>query len=130
VHYSAPSSSSCNGQLCNGSNSPASKSYGSPASAPASEPEVLIDEEIFAATMRILTDGFLRMPSEGLFDVYKTAADASSLIAITNTFVTQPWKRWLYLGIPGLCKVRPSSSSSSSSSSTVGQHQLHMECAE
>jgi hypothetical protein len=55
--------------------------------------------------MRVLTDGFLHMPSEGLFDVHKTAADASSLIAITNTFVTQPWKRWLYLGIPGLCKV-------------------------
>jgi hypothetical protein len=60
--------------------------------------------------MRVLTDGFLRMPRDGLFDVHKTAADASSLIAITNTFVTQTWKRWLFLGIPGLCKVGSSSS--------------------
>eukprot|EP00882_Tetradesmus_deserticola_P013534 GHRQ01014369.1.p1 GENE.GHRQ01014369.1~~GHRQ01014369.1.p1 ORF type:complete len:398 (+),score=53.30 GHRQ01014369.1:222-1415(+) len=85
------------------------------ASCPASEPDVLIDEEVFAANLRILTDGFLRMPSEGLFDVHRAAADASSLIAITNTFVTQPWKRWLYLGIPGLCKVCSSRSRTTSS---------------
>ncbi|WIA39640.1 hypothetical protein OEZ86_005717 [Tetradesmus obliquus] len=84
VHYSKPRSSS--------------------SSSSSSEPEVLIDEEIFAATLRVLSDGFLRMPQQGLFDAHKTAADASSLIAITNTFVTQPWKRWLYLGMPWLCK--------------------------
>jgi hypothetical protein len=68
---------------------------------------VCIDEEIFAATTRVLTEGFLRIPAEALasVDYQQTAADVSGLIAITNSFLSQPWKKWLYLGIPGLCQV-------------------------
>lgn len=68
---------------------------------------VCIDEEIFGATTQILAEGFLRIPANQLLDVdyQQTASDVSGLIAITNSFLSQPWKKWLYLGIPNLCEV-------------------------
>eukprot|EP00878_Enallax_costatus_P000874 GHUV01001001.1.p1 GENE.GHUV01001001.1~~GHUV01001001.1.p1 ORF type:complete len:563 (+),score=98.44 GHUV01001001.1:141-1829(+) len=67
--------------------------------------DVHIDDEIFGATIRLTAEGFLRMCQDQIsFDVHRVAADASALVAIVNTFVSQPWKKWLYLAIPGLCK--------------------------
>jgi len=56
--------------------------------------------------MQILTEGFLRIPPDTLaVDYQQAAADVGSLVAITNTFLSQPWKKWLYMGVPGLCQV-------------------------
>jgi hypothetical protein len=106
----------------------------SAAAAVAAGRAVCIDEEIFAATTQILTEGFLRIPANQLLEVdyQQTAADVSGIIAITNSFLSQPWKKWLYLAIPGLCEVggvnnhcTTSSSSSSSSRNEQGGLRLH-----
>jgi hypothetical protein len=69
---------------------------------------VCIDEEIFAATLSIFMGGFLQMPGTKVqqVDCQQAAADVSGLVAITNSFLSQPWKQWLYCGMPGLCQVR------------------------
>lgn len=78
---------------CNGSSS-------------SSKSDVHIDDEIFAATVQLMAEGFLQMPQQQItFDVHQIAADAAALVAIVNTFVSQPWKKWLYLLIPSLCRV-------------------------
>jgi hypothetical protein len=70
------------------------------------KPEVWIDEEIFAATIRQLLQAFLKMPATRVnVDVHKTAAAGGELVAITNTFVSQPWKKWLYMAFPNMCQV-------------------------
>jgi hypothetical protein len=104
----------------------------SAAAAVAAGRAVCIDEEIFAATTQILTEGFLRIPANQLLEVdyQQTAADVSGIIAITNSFLSQPWKKWLYLAIPGLCEVggvnnHCTTSSSSSSRNEQGGLTLH-----
>lgn len=70
------------------------------------KPEVWVDEEIFAATIHVLLQAFLKMPAKDVdFDVYRTAAAGGELVAITNTFVSQPWKKWLYMAFPNMCQV-------------------------
>lgn len=68
--------------------------------------DVQIDDDIFDATVQLMAEGFLKMPSQQItFDTQRVAADAGALVAIVNSFVSQPWKQWLYLAVPGLCKV-------------------------
>eukprot|EP00775_Hariotina_reticulata_P011944 gene11944-12087_t len=69
------------------------------------KPEVWVDEEIFAATIHVLLQAFLKMPAKDVdFDVLRTAAAGGELVAITNTFVSQPWKKWLYMAFPNMCQ--------------------------
>lgn len=88
----------------NNHNNSKSSSSTSPSSA-----AVCIDEEIFSATIRVMAEGFLEMDLQRLqqeVDCQRVAADVAGLVAITNSFVSQPWKKWLYLGLPNLCQVR------------------------
>lgn len=101
-----PAIVSCYAEVCDRILSGAS-THAPQGSSASAKLEVCLNEEIFAATLHVLTDGFLHMPRKHLgFDVHETAAAAAELVAITNTFVTQPWKRWGYLALPGLCQVR------------------------
>jgi hypothetical protein len=92
--------------------SSAAESNGSGSSSPAARtgPKgACIDEEIFAATVCVMAQGMLRMDLQQLqqqFDMRALAADVGSLVAITNTFLSQPWKQWGYLACPALCRVR------------------------
>jgi hypothetical protein len=82
---------------------------------------VCIDEEIFAATVAIMAEGMLKMDLQrssltggdaaaeaaatGSSSLQQLASDVASLVAITNTFLAQPWKKWAYLACPRLCQV-------------------------
>jgi hypothetical protein len=64
--------------------------------------EVQLDEEALAATLDIFGRTFLRLGPQDMFDTAAMAHAAGEVVAIANTFVSQPWKQ-VYHWAPWAC---------------------------
>jgi hypothetical protein len=67
-----------------------------------------LDEEALAATLDIFGRAFLRLAPQYMFDTAAMAHAAGEVVAIANTFVSQPWKQvyhWAPWAVSWWCEV-------------------------
>jgi hypothetical protein len=78
---------------------------------------VCIDDSVYAATLQVLTHGFLQLP-QGRLDAAAAAHAAAGLVATVNSFLSRPWRRLAYHAVPWGSKVQ----------CTCGGHIPHVAC--